>query len=195
MPSYLNWNIIRKKKKRKQEKTKAKRKAYWNQGKNWVNPKKHYLWICQNIVKPHVRFCSPFGVIYLTLAQQMSLTTQALNLWSHSWLRGKRSILFSGLLAAHWLSPTRTSSPSFPFPSPHSPSRTKQYTDDLEAGHLGSVLLGLNNLPLIKAVTGLSFLFCKTGENIRPSWQVSQQAWCMWKRNTNTLCKHGYCLF
>lgn len=128
MPTPLNWNFIRKKKREKQERNmKSKKKAHWNQEKTWVNPKNttcEFAKTFKNLMFLKW-FCSLFSVIYLTLAQQISLRTQALNLWSQS-PRGKEALHSQDLFAAHYPSPTQTASLSLPPPPTHLPSLAKQ---------------------------------------------------------------------
>ena len=139
---------------------KSKRKCIEIRKKTWVNPKTatcEFAKTFKNLMFLKW-FCSLFSVIYLTLAQQISLTTQALNLWSHSHPEAKKhSTPRTSLLP--------TIHPQHKLPASHSHLPWQNKTDCLEVNHLGQGFLLLNlQYECVSHFTslGLNFLICKT---------------------------------
>ena len=206
LPTPLNWNFYQKKKIEKiGKKHEVKKKAYWNQEKTWVNPKNatcEFAKTFKNLMFLKW-FCSLFNVIYLTLAQQISLRTQALNLWSHSHPEAKKhSTPRTSLLP--------TIHPQHKLPASHShlpPTLTshpwQNKTDCLEVNHLGQGFLLFNlQYECVSHFTslGLHFLICEIEVKVYDlpdshSFSEALKNLINEWRNTNSLNKYSYCLF
>lgn len=109
LPTSSNWNFIRKNRENR-KKLKPKKKGILKSRKKLGESQKCSLWICQNVLKSHMRFHSPSSVIYLTLAQQTgALSTGTKSLMPQVTRRQKPYSTLWGIFSA--LLPTLNTTP------------------------------------------------------------------------------------